>query len=159
MEINFSDSGRVREGSIFLAGPTPRSPDVLSWRRDAIKLFELCKFNGVLTVPERGDWVPAAVEDQIAWELANLRSARVIMFWVPREMSKMPGLTTNHEFGYFIAKRAKNVIYGRPNRAPSTRYLDEMYRNDCLRSPDVTLLATVESAFAHYRWLGDRWRG
>ena len=38
--------------SIFLAGPTPRSKEVKSWRPEAIRLLKEKGFDGVVFVPE-----------------------------------------------------------------------------------------------------------
>ena len=38
--------------SIFLAGPTPRSLNVSSWRPEALNLLDKLKFNGTVLVPE-----------------------------------------------------------------------------------------------------------
>ena len=41
MEINYSDQKVIKgEKSIFLAGPTPRSLDVQTWRDEAIKILK-----------------------------------------------------------------------------------------------------------------------
>ncbi len=114
--------------SIFLAGPTPRSIHVPSWRPDAIKILDDEGFDGVVLVPERRviqDKIDYT--DQVEWEYSGLSNCTAIVFWVPREMATMPALTTNVEFGYWIAKAPEKVIYGRPPSAVSTRYLDWMY--------------------------------
>lgn len=126
MKVLYSDQGIFTGGlSIFLAGPTPRKPEVPSWRPEAIKILESFAFNGTVLVPERvGGWAKANYDDQVDWERAGLALATKIVFWVPRDMATMPALTTNVEFGYWVAKSSERVLYGRPDSAPSTKYLD-----------------------------------
>jgi hypothetical protein len=126
-----SDGLPVFTQSIFLAGPTPRKPDVPSWRPTAIKILEESGFEGTVLVPERKDgYVKGCYDDQVEWEKYCLSKASVIVFWVPRNMENMPALTTNIEFGYWIAKTPERVVYGRPPEAPSTRYLDWLLREE-----------------------------
>lgn len=110
--------------SIFLAGPTPRSADVLSWRPGALAILErVLGFKGTVFVPENGDGSRQfSYDNQIEWELQALHSATVVVFWVPRELATMPGLTTNVEFGLFAARR--NVVLGYPTDAAKMKYLN-----------------------------------
>ena len=119
--------------SIFLAGPTPREAGVPSWRPVALDFLKAKKWEGIVMVPETRDgrW-QHSYDDQIEWECIMRDAARVILFWVPRDMSpgpsgraKMPALTTNVEFGLDIP--TGKVIYGRPDHAPSCKYLDYHY--------------------------------
>ena len=107
--------------SIFMAGPTPRSPDVKSWRPDAIALFFNCGYDGTLLIPE-GDCFEAKVnyDDQVGWEEEGLKKASCIMFWIPREMKTMPALTTNDEWGTW--KNSGKVVLGVPFDAEKCRY-------------------------------------
>jgi hypothetical protein len=128
------------EPSIFLVGPTPRRADVLSWRPKAIEILERLKFSGTVLVPERQDWsVKFTYDDQVFWEQEGLFHCTLIAAWVPRDMGTMPALTTNVEFGYWIASDPKKLFYGRPDNAPSTRYLDWMYEEHTFRKPASTL--------------------
>ena len=53
MKINYSDQEVIKnEKSIFLAEPTPRSLDVETWRKEAIKILKDLGFDGVVYVPE-----------------------------------------------------------------------------------------------------------
>ena len=53
MKINDSDQEVIKnEKSIFLAEPTPRSLDVETWRKEAIKILKDLGFDGVVYVPE-----------------------------------------------------------------------------------------------------------
>ena len=115
--------------AIFLAGPTPRSREVMSWRPAALSHLIDMGYDGTIFVPERADWTAHFEYDhQTEWEYANLLHSRVIVFWVAREMKEMPALTTNVEFGYWLARRPGQVIYGRPDWAVKTKYLDWLYQ-------------------------------
>lgn len=135
MKINYSDEEVIKnKKSIFLAGPTPRSDKIGSWRVDACKYLEKIGFDGVVYVPEystmkpRGDYV-----DQVEWERDALKEASVILFWIPREFPDMPALTTNVEFGYWL--HTGKVIYGRPDNASKIKYLDWLYKKDTDKDP------------------------
>jgi len=132
MKLLHPDSGdmKVEGNSIFLAGPTPRSVEVMPWRPVAIDILQDLGFKGTVFVPERKDWsVKFNYDDQVQWELNCLELASCIAFWVPRHLNDMLGLTTNVEFGLYI--RSGKVVYGRPKNAPHTRYLDCLYEKWC----------------------------
>jgi hypothetical protein len=109
---------------IFLAGPTPRSPDVKSWRPEAIRIFEDLGFGGTLLIPENRDETKSEWDylAQIKWEDNGLNTADCIMFWIPRNMKTMPALTTNIEWGRW--ERSGKVVLGFPgNNTPHIRYI------------------------------------
>src|SRR3989344_6490668 len=87
--------------SIFLAGPTPRSQDIKSWRPEALAILEKLSYDGVVFVPEsrNGQWQESEYVNQIEWEEYCLNVADCIVFWIPRAMDTMPALTTNIEWG------------------------------------------------------------
>ena len=82
------------------------------------------------------------------------RSATVVLFWVPRVIDRslptlgMPAFTTNVEFGFHIGKNPAKVIYGHPEGAPKTRYLDALYTEHTGRQPSTTLEETITQAIA-----------
>jgi hypothetical protein len=86
--------------------------------------------------------------DQTEWEHAGLSKATVILFWVPRDMATMPALTTNVEFGLWIAETPEKVIYGRPDTAANVRYLDWLYTKRAGRTALNTLEDTLKAAVA-----------
>ena len=113
--------------SIFLAGPTPRSPEVPSWRPQALELLQRYPCN--VLVPEFPAPPPNAKFDypaQVEWEHAALKAAQVICFWIPRS-EQLPGYTTNIEFGAFALSgnpnRTNKVVLGYPPNTPHTDYL------------------------------------
>jgi uncharacterized protein DUF664/nucleoside 2-deoxyribosyltransferase-like protein len=137
--------------SIFLAGPTPRDNAVASWRPaavDALRRRWRTEGRGrlVVFVPElrhgrrldAGDW-----DAQIAWEDECLNASDVIAFWVPRDMARLPGLTTNVEWGRW--ESSGKVVLGAPTTAPSTRYLRHYARRYGVTTAD-TLDATIVAA-------------
>lgn len=146
MRVNFSDEVVLKgKKSIFLAGPTPRGKEVASWRVEAVKKLEELGFDGVVFVPEYSTWIPKEnYVDQANWEREALTEATVILFWIPRSLPDMPGFSTNVEFGYWM--HSKKVIYGRPDGAPKTRYLDWLYKTDYNEEPFNNLDKLLEYA-------------
>ncbi len=136
--------------SIFLAGPTPRHVDVPSWRPEALRLLAAAGYDGLVFVPEDRDGVwHGRWDDQVDWEERCLNLADCILFWVPRDMATMPGLTTNAEFGRW--EDSGKMVFGSPPQAVSTHYLS--HYADRLRVPEArTLEDAIGLALQH---LGD----
>jgi ADP-ribose pyrophosphatase YjhB (NUDIX family) len=111
------------DASIFLAGPTPRRDDVRSWRPEALaQIRDQYEGDLVVFVPEPPDGTRyPSYDDQVAWEERWLDAADVILFWVPREMSTLPGLTTNIEFGRY--ESSGRVVLGAPENAQHVKYM------------------------------------
>ena len=127
----------VRGVSVFLAGPTPRSPEVVSWRPKAILEFEKQGFSGTLLVPEdRSGVFKSSYDEQVEWEEAGLHLSTCIMFWVPRDLKTLPGLTTNDEWGQW--KRSGKVTWGAPPEAEKVSYQE--YYAKKLFVPSATTL-------------------
>lgn len=105
--------------SIFLAGPTPRQPDVESWRDEA--LHHLSSFAGNVYIPEPrdGNWSDDYME-QVEWEELALDASTVILFWIPRNDTDMLALTTNDEWGTW--KNSGKCVLGAPDDAFRVRY-------------------------------------
>lgn len=116
--------------SIFLAGPTPRDEVTVSWRKRAVDLLEELKFEGIVYIPEDEVKYKNSYLDQVEWEKKGLHSASVIVFWIDRELSVLPGFTTNVEFGYWVSKDISKVVYGRPDEALKNKYLDWLYKSE-----------------------------
>ena len=146
MIINYSDQ-EIIEGkkSIFLAGPTPRGENVISWRTEACQLLENLGFDGVVYVPEYSNWKPKTdYVDQATWERVALMKATVILFWVPRKLPDMAAFTTNVEFGYWL--HSGKVIYGRPDDASKIKYLDWLYQTDYHQEPYTDLESLLKAS-------------
>jgi len=130
--------------TIFLAGPTPRSKDVRSWRPEAIRLLKESDYDGVIFSPEdrdsewKGDYI-----DQVEWEEKCLNMADCILFWLPREIDTMPAFTTNIEWGVWM--NSGKVVFGAPDNAVKVRY--QRYYAEKLKIPIAnTLQNTVVNA-------------
>ena len=113
--------------SIFLAGPTPRGDDPPSWRPEAISILGEQGFDGHVFIPEAdgGGWL-GDYAGQVFWEWSALGRAACVLFWVPRNLDKMPGFTTNIEFGVMAAFAPERIVLGSPADTPKMRYLHKM---------------------------------
>jgi hypothetical protein len=128
MQIIYAQQGfEPRMSSIFLAGPTPRQDGVESWRPQALDILRTTGFQGQVLVPEGEDGrFHGTYAGQVEWEYRGLENCGVICCWVPRDMARMPALTTNIEFGRYVG--TGRLYYGRPDGAPHTSYLDWLYK-------------------------------
>lgn len=130
--------------SIMLVGPTPRAAHVPSWRPEAIRILEMLGYDGVVFVPEgeHNIW-NSTYEKQVETEERMLNTADCIVCWVPRELSTMPALTTNDEYGTW--KYSGKVVFGAPEGAAKVRY-QQYYANKLSIPSHTTLEATLASA-------------
>ena len=113
-----------RTEGIFLAGPTPRSPDVQTWRKEALQILEDLDYEGAVYIPETVDWNWLGdYNGQVTWEWRALAQSKVTLFWMPRDLKDMPAFTTNVEFGFIAAFRPMDLVLGYPEGAPKNRYL------------------------------------
>lgn len=115
--------------SIFLAGPSSRE-DVLEfkWRINAVQYLRLAGFKGIIYVPEprENDW---SFKDEfegeiVEWEKSRLLSASMVLVWIPRHQTQLPGRVTNTELGVLIgmalalpAKYSDRFEFGYPSGA------------------------------------------
>ena len=145
---NYSNERIIKgEHSIFLAGPTPRSDEVESWRDEAIEILEELGFDGVVYIPERANKDRNyELTNQYWWERIALHYADVIVFWIPREMKKMPGLTTNNELGTWLAKNQNKIIYARPDSAEKKKYNDLHVYVETMNQPITDLKSALTKA-------------
>ncbi|MGW9439611.1 nucleoside 2-deoxyribosyltransferase domain-containing protein [Streptomyces sp. NPDC055607] len=145
---------------VFLAGPTPdKSAPVPSWRPEALALIT-AQWTGPepLTVlsPESRDGVRAErYEHQVDWETDAREAADAILFWIPRDMRTMPGMTTNVEFGLDVT--TGRAILGVPADCPNperNRYLAYVARRHgvpvCETLPDTVTAALSLAAAKHF---------
>jgi hypothetical protein len=107
--------------SVFLAGPTPRSADVPSWRPAAIRQLA-AQWQGpgklAVLIPEPpGGQHLACYDDQVQWETDARAAASAILFWIPRDLRTLPGFTTNVEFGLDVT--TGRAVLGCPRTVPA----------------------------------------
>lgn len=130
----------------------PQSPnfdfvDPKEVRPKAIEILKHGGFDGTVLVPEPASGVKFPnYDNQVDWEYAGLNNCELIVAWVPRDMQAMLALTTNVEFGFWMGKEPNKMLYGRPNNAPHTRYLDWLYQKMTGRLPVDTLDELLLSA-------------
>ncbi|REE99808.1 nucleoside 2-deoxyribosyltransferase domain-containing protein [Thermomonospora umbrina] len=133
------------EAAVFLAGPTPRAPDVPSWRPEAVERIRArWAVSGrlVVFVPEHRDRRYVDYTGQVDWEERCLHLADEVVFWVPRDMETMPALTTNVEWGMW--HDSGRVVFGAPPEAPKNRYL--LHYAERFGVPTATTLDGVVAA-------------
>jgi hypothetical protein len=138
----FPGTTKLVPNSIFLAGPTPRDAETPSWRPEALKILANLGFDGTVFVPEWKNKNPEIERnylDQVEWEWEALHKSDTIVFWVPREIEKMPAFTTNVEFGFYLGENDALVLYGRPEWAAKKGYLDWLYTKLTNRQPHTDL--------------------
>lgn len=131
MEIVYAQQEfpKMIKKSIFLAGPTPRNELTKSWRKGVIDILEKLGYDGTVYIPEpENKAFYDNYDSQIEWEHTAMDAADVIVFWIPRDLSldernnlRMPGFTTNVEFGLYIS--SGKVSIGFPDGAEHTNYL------------------------------------
>lgn len=139
--------------AVFLAGPTPRlGGEVPSWRPAAVnELATQWAGTQPLTVlsPESRDGKRAEhYDDQVDWETDARARATAILFWIPRDMTSMPGMTTNIEFGLDVG--TGRAVLGCPPDCPNperNRYLIYVARRHGVPVCE-TLADTVAAALA-----------
>ncbi|MFD0688531.1 nucleoside 2-deoxyribosyltransferase domain-containing protein [Actinomadura fibrosa] len=110
--------------AVFLAGPTPRSEGVSSWRPEAIaELRARWRGDGrlVVFVPEHRHRRYDDYTGQVEWEERCLHLSDAVLFYVPREPATMPAFTTNVEWGMW--HDSGRAVFGAPPEAPGNRYL------------------------------------
>ena len=145
--------------SIFLAGPTPRSNDIISWRLEALSYFKDSGYDGIVFVPEdRNGKFSLPYHTQVNWEEIGLKVADCIVFWIPRSET-LPGLTTNVEWGVWC--QSGKAVLGYPAHAKKMQYIDhyaKLYNVPIARTlPDTLRLATNRIGFGAERKGGERY--
>lgn len=107
---------RVGDPMIFLAGPTSRDgiPDYM-WRKDAIFFLRTFGYEGKILIPEpRGySYLADRNDDDFTdshnihqWEYDGIHRCDALVFWIPRNLEQLLGITTNRELGQAL-ERAK----------------------------------------------------
>ena len=142
----YGDTIEKNKKSISLCGPTPRNNKVISWRKEALDILQNIGYDGIVYVPELKNEVQVfkTKYEQLSWERECYINSNVILFWIPRKFPTMLGLTTNVEFGYWL--KSKKCIYGRPDGAYITDYLDWLYNLEYNQKPKNSLDELLKQA-------------
>lgn len=143
----YKDEIIENEKSIVLCGPTPRENTTISWRPEALKILEKLNYDGIVYIPEyknEKEYDSDFEKVKYTWERNTYLNSTVIIFWVPRRIPNMLGLTTNVEFGYWL--KSGKCIYGRPDSAQRTRYLDWLYNLEYKKEPHNSLEELLQEA-------------
>lgn len=115
--------------SLFLAGPTPRSSEVASWRPQALEILGKLNYDGVVFIPENRNNDFNKYDEGLypPWEHRAMDMSDLIIFWVPRDLTlmsdgkaKMPALTTNVEYG--LSAHLGKSLFG-PPKGQKNNYL------------------------------------
>ncbi|MEU7552285.1 nucleoside 2-deoxyribosyltransferase domain-containing protein [Streptomyces sp. NPDC044571] len=111
--------------AVYLCGPTPTDPAEPSWRPAAVAaLRSAWSGAGRLVVflpePAPGGGYPA-YGDQIAWEEDAMHRSDVVLFWIPRDMARLPGLVSNIKWGAWCD--SGRAVLGAPPEAERMEYL------------------------------------
>ncbi len=110
--------------AIFLAGPSPRKPEHLNWRLDALRILEELKFPGTVFIPLPRNGIVEDYDQQVDWEQEMMNRSAVILFWIPRDLETLPGFSTNVEFGQKVCQR--NIVVGFPPNSPKNKYIGKI---------------------------------
>lgn len=136
--------------SVFLAGPTNRNNDFnQSWRKWCVQLFEVNKFDGIVYIPEHSVPKPfdnSEYAERCQWEWKCMDWADCILFWVPRKVPEVLGLTTNLEFGTYLEKSPEKIVLGHPQDADEVEWMDIRYSLRTRRTACTALEETVTQA-------------
>ncbi len=106
---------------IYLAGPVPRDNGAGAWHPEAIDELARAGFLGTIAVPRLPPDAAPDAASQVRWECAAMSRADALLFWVPRALWSLPGLTTDLEWG--IWHDSGKAVLGAPPDAPRMRYL------------------------------------
>jgi nucleoside 2-deoxyribosyltransferase len=109
------------ERLVYLAGPVPRESAEPTWHDKAITECRKAGFEGTIAVPRLRAGTSDDPNSQIAWEHTAMSRADALLFWVPRVLWDLPGLTTNLEWG--VWHDSGKAVLGAPAGTPRMRYL------------------------------------
>lgn len=108
---------------VFLAGPIQGAPE---WQDTVPQDLDVVYLN-----PRREKDPNFDYTEQIKWETEALRIADLILFWIPKEASEIPGRsyaqTSRHELAEWLTMREKPLIVGIHEQFPGRRYIEARY--------------------------------
>lgn len=131
MKANFINAPQplVGEGKkkdkiyVFLAGPIQGAPE---WQNSMPTDLNVVYLN-----PRREKDPNFDYTEQIKWETEALRIADIILFWIPKEASEIPGRsyaqTSRHELAEWLIIEDKPLIVGIHPQFPGRRYIEARY--------------------------------
>lgn len=129
---------------VYLAGPVPRDHAAEAWHSDAIEALRAVEYDGAIAVPRLSPGQSAEPEEQAGWEHQAMARADALLFWIPRTLWSLPGLTSNLEWG--IWHDSGKAVLGAPPDAPKMRYL--RFYADLAGAPSVDTLPEAARAAA-----------
>ena len=106
-------------------------------------------FDGTVYIPEFTDLESMKdfdEERQTRWEWEALANSSLIVFWVPRNNTDLPGFTTNVEFGRYVTMCPEKVFLGNPPDATKMKYLQMLYTQCTGRTEKSTMRDTLKEA-------------
>lgn len=114
--------------TVFLAGPTPRDHATASWRPGMIEAIHREHPDITIYSPESRDGRRAqSYDDQVGWEHRALTASTCILFYLWRDLTALPGFTTNVEFGLWVTSKKVVVVdpdeCTKPEKMTRNRYL------------------------------------
>ena len=114
-------TGITKKWKVFLAGPIQGAPE---WQ------CLLPEIENIVYLSPRRESYPVPnfnYNEQVEWETQALRSANIVLVWIPKEDESIVGRsyaqTTRFEVGENMA-RGKNIILGIDELFPGRRYLE-----------------------------------
>lgn len=137
--------------AIFLAGPTERGlgfqmidekarpRQLTAWRQTALDILKELEWQGQVFIPE--PYLSDMDEEQKDWEFRHLVKASAIAVWLPRGFD-LVGLVTQLEFGFWLGREPKKVVYGRPESAKRIASNDFYWTR--IRGSDQPIHTTLE---------------
>lgn len=138
---------------IYLAGPVPREAAEASWHGDAVREIRRTGFHGPIVIPRLRLGATSDPDEQRRWEHEAMSRADALLFWIPRALWDLPGLTSNLEWG--IWHDSGKAVLGAPPSAPKMSYL--RFYAELGGAPQATSLAEaaeIAVELAHGRSVG-----
>jgi hypothetical protein len=106
---------------IYLAGPVPREAADAGWHEDAVREIHRTGFRGCIVIPRLRPAATSDPDEQRRWEHEAMSRADALLFWIPRVLWTLPGLTSNLEWG--VWHDSGKAVLGAPPSAPKMSYL------------------------------------
>lgn len=92
--------------TLFLAGPIQGAPD---WHKEVEK--ELFDKNVILFSPKREDDMNFDYNEQVDWETAHLITSDILVFYLAKEKTPIPGRSYAQTTRFEIAENLARILY------------------------------------------------